>query len=255
MVVSPERTSSEWRERASEWDGRDSTPEGTHPAGHRALRRPHIYIRWPQRGSMVPASPEGHNNSYRPGHNGTQAGLACQAMPYSRFTLESSPQQPSPSVFPQSASSQPLSDCDSLHKPGKHSSPSHSGMLVLLLGPRCSGKETIARYLADHQHFQRVSLTSQKTSQSHHKQTATRQSALDAAKQQQQTDEGGPSDELVFDTASHFLDHATLHWRSHFVTTVRLTKSELEAFRKRPWVLLVSVEAPLTWRYARSVAK
>lgn len=113
-------------------------------------------------------------------------------------------------------------------------------MLVTLLGASCSGKDTIARHLTTHESFTRVHLRS--------KTDSIFESAANSS-------DSGATNSLIFDTPADFLDHATLDWRNHFVTSARLSKSDLQNFRKRPWVLLVNVEAPLSWRYARSIAR
>lgn len=120
-------------------------------------------------------------------------------------------------------------------------------MLVILLGARCSGKDTIAKYLTDAQGFQRVHLSSQIHSRA--------SSSYETRSEPPNASSSTQAAHIQFQTPSDFLDYATLHWRSHFVTTVRLSRHDLEAFRKRPWVLLVNVEAPLTWRFARSTAR
>lgn len=105
-----------------------------------------------------------------------------------------------------------------------------SNMLVILLGPQCSAKKTIADILSHSQSYTRVHLRS-------HSSATSDDSAL------------------VFKTAPEFLDYATLRWRQHFVCTDLVTNKEINNFRKRPFVLLVSLEAPLFWRYQRSVAR
>jgi dephospho-CoA kinase len=97
-------------------------------------------------------------------------------------------------------------------------------MLVVLLGLSCCGKNTIASHLERTSGFQRVELD-------------------------------GRANCLTFPNAAAFLDHATLHWKQLFVTTCALSKEDLAAFRKRPWVLLLHIDAPCLWRYALCLAK
>lgn len=123
-------------------------------------------------------------------------------------------------------------------------------MLVILLGPSCSGKDTIASHLANRHSFTRVHLTSQLN-----KSTPTTSPDSSPSKGEPSLKAAAEASSLTFDTPTAFLDYATLHWRQHFVTAVRLSRKHLEAFRKRPWVLLVNVEAPLTWRFARLSAR
>ena len=94
-----------------------------------------------------------------------------------------------------------------------------------------AGKSAVARRLVDHEGFTRVRLS------------ATAKSAADKA-------------DIVLPDAQAFLDCATERWTTHFVTTDLGTDPKIvDAFRKRPWVLLVSVEAPLSVRYKRAVAR
>lgn len=51
------------------------------------------------------------------------------------------------------------------------------------------------------------------------------------------------------------LDYATRSWRSNFVTTSLRTKEQLEVFAKRPFFLLLSVDAPLMTRWRRHLAE
>lgn len=97
---------------------------------------------------------------------------------------------------------------------------------ILLLGPSCSGKATIARYLVESEGYTlvRISTTGQDTS----------------------------SSTLTFSTPAEFLDHATLHWRERFVTyDLRRGREELDGFVKRPWTLLVGCEAGVSWRWRK----
>lgn len=143
-----------------------------------------------------------------------------------------------------------LSSLNSLTQPEHSKTAGFLAMLVILLGPNCSGKDTIASHLANTHSFTRVYLASQLSESSD-------PSSLDKDRSEagSSSKAAAEASSLTFDTPTAFLDYATLHWRQHFVTTIRLSKKHLEAFRKRPWVLLVNVEAPLTWRFARCCAR
>lgn len=101
---------------------------------------------------------------------------------------------------------------------------------LILLGPRCSGKNTVADYLVSEEGFERVRITSS--------------SWASTSKQRD-------GDSLVFSTASDFLDYATLNWRKRYVTCDRMSRADLDGFVKRPWVLLVGCEARMAWRWKR----
>ncbi|KAF9074823.1 cytidine deaminase-like protein [Rhodocollybia butyracea] len=57
---------------------------------------------------------------------------------------------------------------------------------------------------------------------------------------------------LSFSTPEEILDYVTCNWRSNFVTTDLGNREVLETFIKRPFFLLLSLDAPLTDRYRRS---
>jgi dCMP deaminase len=55
----------------------------------------------------------------------------------------------------------------------------------------------------------------------------------------------------VFSTPEELLDFVTKRWRSRFVTTDIPTEAVLDVFLRRPFFLLLSVDAPLTVRWRR----
>jgi dCMP deaminase len=55
----------------------------------------------------------------------------------------------------------------------------------------------------------------------------------------------------TFSTPEELLDFVTRSWRSRFVTTDIPTEAVLDVFMRRPFFLLVSVDAPLTVRWRR----
>ncbi|KAL9716479.1 Deoxycytidine monophosphate (dCMP) deaminase [Leucoagaricus gongylophorus] len=56
---------------------------------------------------------------------------------------------------------------------------------------------------------------------------------------------------LIFDSATAMLDYVTLNWKNNFVTTDICTRALVEIFIKRPFFMLISVDAPLLVRYSR----
>ena len=60
---------------------------------------------------------------------------------------------------------------------------------------------------------------------------------------------------LTFESSDALLDFVTRNWRDRWVTTVIQTEAELDAFARRPFFLLVAVDAPLTLRWKRSLAR
>lgn len=101
---------------------------------------------------------------------------------------------------------------------------------LILLGPRCSGKNTVADFLVREEGYERVRISSS--------------SWASTSKQRD-------GDSLVFGNAGDFLDYATLNWRNKYVTCDRMSRGDLDGFVKRPWVLLVGCEARTAWRWKR----
>ena len=56
---------------------------------------------------------------------------------------------------------------------------------------------------------------------------------------------------LSFRTADALLDYVTARWKEHWVTTDVWDEEVLDVFLRRPFFLLVSVDAPVTLRYER----
>lgn len=106
-------------------------------------------------------------------------------------------------------------------------------MLIALVGLPYTGKKTIADYLCVHHGFNLVQV---------------RRSGGQPSSASE-----GEGEVEVFDSAESLLDYATANWQSQLVTLDLTTVEHLEVgFDKRPWFLLVSVEAPLSVRWARS---
>ncbi|KAK1531011.1 cytidine and deoxycytidylate deaminase zinc-binding region [Colletotrichum costaricense] len=58
-------------------------------------------------------------------------------------------------------------------------------------------------------------------------------------------------DELVFSSADALLEYVTTRWQSRFVTTDVHNEAILDVLSRRPFFMLISVDAPLTVRHAR----
>ncbi|KII94070.1 hypothetical protein PLICRDRAFT_36306 [Plicaturopsis crispa FD-325 SS-3] len=63
---------------------------------------------------------------------------------------------------------------------------------------------------------------------------------------------GQPPQSLRFYSADSLLDHVTRNWRSNFVTTDLRTRAIIEPFVKRPFFMLICIDAPLHHRFKRS---
>ncbi|PTB68631.1 hypothetical protein BBK36DRAFT_1166532 [Trichoderma citrinoviride] len=134
-------------------------------------------------------------------------------------------------------------------------------MLVGICGSICSGKKTVAQYLVEHHGFKHLYLqtppasvsdqqqpadkTSSPSSSSDGSSNATSSNALAAS------NGSTSSSSHVFATAEELLDFVTRRWRSRFVTTDIPTEKVLDVFIRRPFFLLISIDAPLTVRWRR----
>ncbi|KAF6516528.1 hypothetical protein HZS61_003731 [Fusarium oxysporum f. sp. conglutinans] len=154
-------------------------------------------------------------------------------------------------------------------------------MLIGVCGSICSGKKTVAQYLVEHHGFKLLhlqphsqprpsnsSLGAESASPEEHDAESPSQStdstafkgaltstALTTKNGYQSSSEttltlrDGP--QHVFSTAEELLDFVTKRWRSRFVTTDIPTEAVLDVFLRRPFFLLLSVDAPLTVRWRR----
>ncbi|KAM0254207.1 hypothetical protein ACHAP5_000193 [Fusarium lateritium] len=156
-------------------------------------------------------------------------------------------------------------------------------MLIGVCGSICSGKKTVAQYLVEHHGFRHLylqpqslpapsdsSLDTESASSEDHgtdsppqsqstgttaSKSALSSTALTTKNGTQSSSEttltlrDGP--QHVFSTAEELLDFVTKRWRSRFVTTDIPTEAVLDVFLRRPFFLLISVDAPLTIRWRR----
>ncbi|KAF3762943.1 hypothetical protein M406DRAFT_264326 [Cryphonectria parasitica EP155] len=108
-------------------------------------------------------------------------------------------------------------------------------MLIGICGSICSGKNTVAQYLVEHHGFTHVFVKPQQgaLSNTHHKRSSS------------------SSTSLIFSSPDDLLEHVTQHWRARWVVTDVLSKDILDAYSKRPFFLLISVDAPLLVRWKR----
>ncbi|KAK0547542.1 Deoxycytidine monophosphate (dCMP) deaminase [Tilletia horrida] len=115
-------------------------------------------------------------------------------------------------------------------------------MFIALIGPPCAGKRAVAQYLEQNLNFRRTFLTGA----SHHA-----HSAFDAAPSESHAAVDHPQDELVFDTSDALLEYATVHWREPLLTLDLASEYDIKAFLKRPFFILLGVQAPLSVRWQR----
>lgn len=118
-------------------------------------------------------------------------------------------------------------------------------MLVALVGPACSGKYEVAKYLIVHHHFRPAFLRASTSLQQH---GSTLLSLCASPNQSQDT--------YDFDSTAELLDYCTAHWRDNIVTLDLRSRHELDVgFLKRPFFLLIGVDAPFTVRWRRENAR
>ncbi|KAF9164388.1 Deoxycytidine monophosphate (dCMP) deaminase [Actinomortierella ambigua] len=117
-------------------------------------------------------------------------------------------------------------------------------MFIGIVGPTCSGKHELASLLTEMHGFQRLYLT--KTPEP---------IPLHPIPQEVASAVGPCPTPLYFDNLDAMLEHVTLNWMNHFVTCDASTVEMVAVLRKRPFFLLLSVEAPMMTRFNRCVAK
>lgn len=102
----------------------------------------------------------------------------------------------------------------------------------------CAGKKTVAQYLVEHHGFRRLHLT--------------RRGPSELGDPTTSSDGANPSGSgICFETAEALLEFVTTRWQGRFVTTDIPTEAALDVLLRRPFFLLLSVDAPLTVRWRR----
>ncbi|CAK7202775.1 Deoxycytidine monophosphate (dCMP) deaminase [Sporothrix eucalyptigena] len=101
-------------------------------------------------------------------------------------------------------------------------------MLIGICGSICAGKSTVAEYLVERHGFTRLSI---------------RPDAEDSK---------DGSSTTTFASADAMLDFVTLRWRDRWVTTDIDSEAVLDVFSRRPFFLLISVDAPVAVRWRRA---
>lgn len=112
----------------------------------------------------------------------------------------------------------------------------------------CSGKSTVAQYLVDHHGFIRVSIRPKKQTDATSKKASN---GLEEASEPINPRRRDTAFALSFASTDALLEHITQRWRSRWVTTDVMSKATLDAFSRRPFFLLISVDAPLLVRWKR----
>lgn len=135
-------------------------------------------------------------------------------------------------------------------------------MLIGICGSICAGKHTTAEYLVQHHGFLRLHLPTpsqyQSRSPSQHPPTPTpdgececeSDTATYARLLPSVTDQKGTRG-LSFPDVDALLDFVTKRWREHWVLTDIYDEATLELLLRRPFFLLLNVDAPVGVRYQR----
>ncbi|KAI1763996.1 cytidine deaminase-like protein [Hypoxylon sp. FL1150] len=125
-------------------------------------------------------------------------------------------------------------------------------MLIGICGAKCAGKSTVAQYLIDHHGFKKLHLEPQHEARLYGSGSEVESPSSDAAKP------GSPdlhgkrtSPSHTFSSTEALLDFVTKQWRSRWVTTDVQNEAALESLSRRPFFILLSVDAPLLVRWHR----
>ncbi|KAH7148516.1 cytidine deaminase-like protein [Dactylonectria macrodidyma] len=148
-------------------------------------------------------------------------------------------------------------------------------MLIGVCGGICSGKKTVAQYLVDHHGFKHLYLKSPgiygdsdsesaavSETDKETKAPSGPELVSGASISRSLTTKNGiksptgttlalRTQPQIFATPEDLLDYVTKRWRDRFVTTDIPTEAVLDVFVRRPFFLLISVDAPLTVRWHR----
>ncbi|KAL8306187.1 hypothetical protein RB601_009044 [Gaeumannomyces tritici] len=116
-------------------------------------------------------------------------------------------------------------------------------MLIGICGSICAGRSTVAQYLVSHHGFKRLEI--RKPAQEGQDGPSAANGSGDQKAAAKTT--GQP---LSFSDADELLDFVTKRWRERWVTVVT-TVAVLDLLARRPFFLLISVDAPVTTRWKR----
>ncbi|KAJ2781039.1 Deoxycytidine monophosphate (dCMP) deaminase [Coemansia interrupta] len=105
-------------------------------------------------------------------------------------------------------------------------------------GSKSSGKEEVANYLVRYRGFTRIHLA-----------------GLSKTKADTANNSSAEVTELTFKSAKKILEYITPRWRTNYVTTDVASPIDLYLLWKRPFVLVVGIDAPTGIRYRRYCAK
>ncbi|KAI1156318.1 cytidine deaminase-like protein [Nemania diffusa] len=147
-------------------------------------------------------------------------------------------------------------------------------MLIGICGAKCAGSRTVAQYLVEHHGFQKLHLEPRRQRKLEHTQNeileagsnGTRaaperpvklieENGLDTGNLPIRPKHGGTQPLHTFTSEGDLIDFVTKHWRSRWVTTDIHSEAVLDALSRRPFFILISVDAPVTVRWRRHQAR
>jgi dCMP deaminase len=133
-------------------------------------------------------------------------------------------------------------------------------MFIGIAGPICSGKRTIANFLISNHQFTRLRLqhVGEKSSSYDNEFDALNTPAPTPPVDEIHNLSNGihkvqvsSNKDIWFESMVEMVGYVTKRWRQNFVTVDIWTEKDLEIVVKRPFFLLVSVDAPITVRWKR----
>jgi dCMP deaminase len=118
-------------------------------------------------------------------------------------------------------------------------------MFIGIAGPICSGKRSVANYLVANHGFVRLRLRPIPDA------NPSPSDRCDLHELSNALEHSSVSGDIYFPTIAEMTDYVTKRWRENFVTVDIWTEDDLEIVAKRPFFILVTVDAPVTIRYKR----
>ncbi|KAJ9625624.1 Deoxycytidine monophosphate (dCMP) deaminase [Taxawa tesnikishii (nom. ined.)] len=122
-------------------------------------------------------------------------------------------------------------------------------MFIGICGGLCAGKASVAAYLIKQHNFQLITLDRHAGTPSVEKSAS--HASLPSSSSPSLSLHSTSHSALRFADVETLLDHATLHWQTNFVTTSIWSQSILSALRRRPFFILLSIDAPISIRWQR----
>jgi dCMP deaminase len=125
-------------------------------------------------------------------------------------------------------------------------------MFVGIAGPICAGKRTTAEYLVAQHGFTRLRLRLGANAHDALGTTCPDQDVhglSNGLKMLSVTADG--NGDVWFSSMADMAEFVTKRWQEHFVTVDIRTEADLQVIEKRPFFLLISVDAPVTVRWNR----